>query len=54
VETTRDLLTAAGFVDVRVEIQGASRDFIRNWIPASNAERYVASAAIEARKPGRR
>ncbi len=51
VDAIRDLLLAAGFEDVRIEVQPGSREFIREWMPGSGAERYVASATIEARKP---
>jgi arsenite methyltransferase len=54
VETIRELLETAGFEDVRIDLEAASRDFIRNWIPGSGAENYVASATIVARKPDRR
>jgi len=53
VATVREILRAAGFEDVRIEVNPASRDFIRNWMPGSDAEHYVASATIEARKPER-
>lgn len=52
VDTLRSLLGNAGFDEVRVEVDEASRDFIRDWIPGSGVERYVASATIEAVKPG--
>ncbi len=51
VDTLRALLREAGFEDVRVDVNAASRELIRSWLPGSNAERYVASATIEARKP---
>lgn len=44
-------LEAAGFQDVRVVVREESRAFIRDWIPGSRAEDYVASATIEATKP---
>lgn len=53
-DTIRDLLGRAGFADVRVEVREESRDFIRDWMPGSGAERYVASATIEATKPAGR
>ena len=52
VETLRALLRAAGFDQVRVTIDAQSREFIRDWLPGSGVEDYVASAAIEAVKPG--
>jgi len=52
VDTLQSLLRAAGFQDVRVDVKPESRAFIRNWMPGSGAENYVASATIEAVKPG--
>ncbi|HSO40980.1 MAG TPA: arsenite methyltransferase [Labilithrix sp.] len=52
VATTEGLLREAGFVDVRVGIREESRAFIRDWMPGSGAEKYIASASIEAVKPG--
>ena len=51
-ETVRALLVRAGFEDVRVNVREESRQFIRDWMPGSGAEQYVASATIEAVKPG--
>lgn len=53
VNVIRSLLEAAGFEDIRVDIKEESREFIREWIPGSGAENYVASASIEARKAGK-
>ncbi|AKF04425.1 arsenite methyltransferase [Sandaracinus amylolyticus] len=53
VEELRAMLTKAGFGEVRVEVKEASRATIREWFPDSGAERYVASATIEAVKPGK-
>ena len=50
-ETVRNLLHAAGFESIRVDVQEASREFIRDWMPGSGVENYVASATIEAVKP---
>ena len=53
VDEVRGWLKAAGFENVRVAVAEASREVIREWVPGSGAERYVASASIEAVKPGR-
>ena len=44
-------LRAAGFTDISVEINAASRSFIKGWNPGSGAENFVASAAIRATRP---
>lgn len=45
------LLASAGFVDVVVDVDEASRGIIAEWLPGSGAEQFVASAKIAARKP---
>ena len=45
-------LRAAGFTDIAVTVRPESRAFIADWLPGSGAEEHVASATIEARKPG--
>lgn len=52
VDELEGLLAAAGFTSIRVEVQPASRAFISEWLPGSRAEDYVASATIEAIRPG--
>ncbi len=52
VETVRALLRVAGFEDIRIDLKPESREFIRGWMPGSGVEDHVASASIEARKPG--
>jgi SAM-dependent methyltransferase len=52
VETLRELLRNAGFENIRVDVKEQSREFIRDWLPGSSVENYVASATIEAVKPG--
>lgn len=51
VEDLRNMLAAAGFKDVSVDVSEASRAVIGEWFPGTNAEKYVASARITARKP---
>lgn len=52
VSTIESLLRSAGFTDIRVQVNERSGEIIRDWMPGSGAERYVASASIEAVKPG--
>ncbi len=52
VDAIRELLGAAGFEDIRVEVSEASKEAIQCWLPGSGMENYVASATIEAVKPG--
>jgi SAM-dependent methyltransferase len=51
VDELRALLARAGFADIRIDIREESRAFIREWMPDTGAERYVASATIQATKP---
>jgi len=52
VETITALLRGAGFESVRVDVKEESREFIRDWLPGSGVENYVASATVQAVKPG--
>ena len=52
IDELKQALDAAGFTQVRVEVKPESRAFIALWLPGSGAEDYVASATIEAIKPG--
>ena len=45
-------LRSAGFQSILITVKEESRAFIRDWMPGSGIENYVASATIEARKPG--
>lgn len=50
VETLKAMLAASGFTGIRITVNKQSREFIRDWLPGSGAELYVASAMIEATK----
>lgn len=52
VDEVRAMLEAAGFEDVRVTVDPHSRGYIQGWMPGSGIEDAVASARIEATKPG--
>ena len=45
------MLAEAGFVEIRVEVKEASRQFINDWLPGQRAGDYVASTNITALKP---
>jgi SAM-dependent methyltransferase len=45
-------LRAAGFQNVRVRVKSESRELVASWAPGRGIEDYVASAIIEAHKPG--
>jgi arsenite methyltransferase len=51
VDEIAPLLESLGFENVRVDVKRNSAEFIRNWLPGSGAEEYVASAAIQAVRP---
>jgi arsenite methyltransferase len=46
-----EMLRQAGFVEIKIAPKGASRSFIREWLPGKQIEDYVVSATIEAMKP---
>jgi len=51
IEDLEEMMTAAGFTDIRIEPKDESKDFIRGWVPGSNISDYVVSATFEAIKP---
>lgn len=44
------LLRASGFTDINVALKEESKEFIKDWM--KDAEKFVISANITARKPG--
>lgn len=50
-EDLRRWLAEAGFTGVMVSPREESRALVSEWLPGSDAGRYVVSASIEARKP---
>ncbi|NGX52690.1 MAG: Aklanonic acid methyltransferase DnrC [Candidatus Anoxychlamydiales bacterium] len=51
IDELKNSLSKAGFVDIVIETQKDSRQFIKDWVPGSDAENYVISAKIKAVKP---
>lgn len=51
IEELKAGLEAAGFAGVHVEVNEASRSFIKSWSPDSGAEHFVAAASIRAIRP---
>jgi SAM-dependent methyltransferase len=51
IEELRSQLLAAGFHDVVIDVNDASRSFIKGWNPGSGAEDFVAAAAVRAVRP---
>jgi ubiquinone/menaquinone biosynthesis C-methylase UbiE len=52
VEDIETLLTNAGFQNVRITLQPQTSACIAEWMPGSGIEAVIASATIEATKPG--
>ncbi len=47
----REMLSDAGFTDIRIEPKFESSSFMQDWAPGTDITSYVVSAMIEARKP---
>ena len=45
------MLERVGFTNISIKAKDQSREFIRDWVPSSSIENYIASATIEAVKP---
>ena len=52
VDQIQQMLSDAGFEDVRVKVVKKSHEVIAEWFPGKKIEDYVTSASIEAVKPG--
>ena len=50
VDSLREMLADAGFQDICVDAREETREFIAQWYPGKNVDKYVVSATIEARK----
>ncbi len=51
VNDLEQMLTEAGFVNIRIQPKDESKTFIREWAPETHIEAYIVSATIEAVKP---
>ncbi len=51
VQELEHLLQDAGFLNIGIEVNYKSREFIKEWAPGSKAEDYIVSAIIRAEKP---
>ena len=51
IEKIEQMLTNAGFVDIRIEPKDDSAEFISEWDDERDMSEYVVSATIEGRKP---
>jgi arsenite methyltransferase len=44
------MLKQSGFIDISIEPKDESKEFIKDWVPGTEIEKYIISAVIEARK----
>jgi arsenite methyltransferase len=51
IDELKKILMQAGFTEIVIEPQEASRSYIKDWVPDSDSENYVVSAKIKATKP---
>jgi len=51
IDELNKILTKAGFVNIVIDQDVESRQFVKDWVPGSDAENYVVSAKIKAVKP---
>ena len=52
IEALLEMMTAAGFADVRIAPKDESREFMRDWAPGKPVTDFLVSATVEAVKPG--
>jgi len=52
IEDLEQMLHAAGFAEIDIQPLNRSRKVIGEWFPGRKIEDYIASATIQARKPG--
>lgn len=51
IASLESMLRQSGFQKIRITPREESSSFIKEWMPGSNVEKYIVSAAIEAEKP---
>ncbi|MBM3499430.1 MAG: arsenite methyltransferase, partial [Armatimonadetes bacterium] len=51
VEELGAILAEAGFREIRVTVNAASREFISDWAPGTGIEEYIAAASVQAVRP---
>ena len=51
IKDLEEYLSAAGFDRILINLDDGSREFIRQWVPDRQLEKYIVSAGIEAVKP---
>jgi arsenite methyltransferase len=44
------MLKQSGFVDISIEPKDESKEFIKDWVPGANIDKFIVSAVIQARK----
>jgi arsenite methyltransferase len=44
------MLKQSGFIDISIEPKDESKEFIKDWVPGAEIDKYIVSAVIEARK----
>ena len=47
----KEMLTLAGFTNIKVEPKEESKSFIKEWIDTLNIEDYIVSVHVKANKP---